>query len=329
MRPGRQASRGRGRRTLVRSGLAAVAAATLAACGGDAEPPEQGASGGPLPTDPGNFEGRVYERNFVFAAVDGDAVFIVPWMTLATETPDTILREAHAWLSRGGVWDGFFAEQWATPLEQEATLLVPHGGLSLLVREGGAIDGLVFEEGPRSLEIIMDQIGASWTDARGGSFEVLSASAYLADQRIDGMVLDVARAFVTGGDMGGDWAFLLSGDSAQFVLAGDGEHGGEAEPLYRGWGDLGEDELVWPEVRIEWRRTEAFPPARRDVPVEWRVWSADGSVEGELEAVSAEIRAGEGPGPLLPVRALYEVVGEIRSPEGAFPVRGVLVHERR
>jgi hypothetical protein len=306
-----------------------LVAASVAACSGSAEPPEQSESSGPQPADPGNFEGRVYERNFVFAAMDGDSVFIVPWMMLATETPDTILREAHAWLSRGGVWDGFYAERWATPLEQEATLLVPYRGLSLLVREGGAIDGLVFEEGPRSLEIILDQIGASWTDARGGSFEVLNGSAYLADRRIDGMILDVARASAAGESTGGDWAFLLSGDSAQFVLAGDEEHGGEVEPLYRGWGDLGEDELVWPEVRVEWQRTEAFPPARRDVPVEWRVWSADESLEGELEAVSAEIRAGEGPGPLLPVRALYEVIGEIRSTEGSFPVHGVLVHERR
>lgn len=310
-------------------GIWMLVAALMAACGGSAEPPEQSESGGPQPAVPGNFEGRVYERNFVFAAMDGDSVFIVPWMMLATETPDTILREAHAWLSRGGVWDGFYAERWATPLDQEPTLLVPYRGLSLLVREGGAIDGLVFEEGPRSLEIILDQIGASWTDSRGGSFEVLTGSAYLADQRIDGMILDVARASVAGKSTGGNWAFLLSGDSAQFVLAGAEEHGGEVEPLYRGWGDMGEDELVWPEVRVEWRRTEAFPPARRDVPVEWRVWSADGSLEGDLEAVSAEIREGEGPGPLLPVRALYEVIGEIRSPEGSFPVHGLLVHERR
>jgi hypothetical protein len=304
-------------------------AAVFAACSGDAPPPSQGAAGAAQPADSGNFEGRVYERNFVFAAVDDDSVFIVPWMMLATEAPDAIEREAHAWLSRGGVWDGFYTERWSTPVDQDPTQLVPHGGLSLLVREGGVIDGIVFEDGRRELEIILDQVGASWTDARGGAFEVLSGSAYLAAQRIDGMVLDVARASGTGQPTGGDWAFLLSGDSAQFVLAADAEHGGEAEPLYRGWGDLGERELAWPEVRLEWRRTEAFPPARRDVPVEWRVWSADESVSGQLEAVSAEIRAGEGPGPLLPVRALYEVIGELRDATGVYPVHGVLVHERR
>ena len=315
------------RRRLVTATLAVAAAA---ACSGDAPPPQQGDVGGPQPADTGNFEGRIYERNFVFAAVDGDSVFIVPWMMLATETPEAIQRDAHAWLSRGGVWDGFYAESWETSLDQDPTQLQPHEGFSLLVREGGAIDGIVFQEGRRELEIIMDQVGASWTDARGGSFEVLTGSAYLSAQRIDGMLLDVARASVTGTPTGGDWAFLLSGDSAHFVLAADSEHGGEAEPLYRGWGDLeDDDELVWPEVRVEWARTEAFPPARRDVPVEWRVLSGDESVSGELEAVSAEIRAGEGPGPLLPVRALYEVIGELRDSGDVYPVRGVLVHERR
>jgi hypothetical protein len=309
--------------------LFAAAVAGLAACGGDAELPDEGRVDSGLLPDSGNFEGRIYERDFVFAAVDGDSVFIVPWMMLATETPDTVEREAHAWLSRGGVWDAFYDERWATPVDQEPTLLLPHGGLSLLVREGGVIDGLVFHEGPRSLEIILDQVGASWTDARGGSFEVLTGAAYLADQRIDGMILDVTRGSVTGRPTGGDWAFLLSGDSAQFVLAADEEHGRDAEPLYRGWGDLGEEEVAWPEVRVDWRRTEAFPPARRDVPVEWTISSADGSVQGELQAVSAEIRAGEGPGPLLPVRALYEVTGELRGANGSWPVHGVLVHERR
>jgi hypothetical protein len=309
--------------------LVAAVLGVGAACAGDAEVPDQGDADSALQPDSGNFEGRVYERNFVFAAVDGDSVFIVPWMMFATETPDSVEREAHAWLSRGGVWDGFYDERWATPPDQEPTLLLPHDGLSMLVREGGVIDGLVFHEGPRSLEIILEQVGASWTDARGGSFEVLTGAAYLADQRIDGMILDVSRGSVTGRPTGGDWAFLLSGDSAQFVLAADEEHGGEVEPLYRGWGDLGEDEVVWPEVRVDWRRTEAFPPARRDVPVEWTVWSSDESVQGELEAVSAEIRAGEGPGPLLPVRALYEVTGELRDADGAWPVHGVLVHQRR
>lgn len=303
--------------------------AVASACGAPEPPPEAGPEAGQSADADGHFTRRVYERSFVFVSLDGDSVFIASWMMQTVEFPDSVMREAHAWLARGGVWEAFYAERWWTPPTRAPGRILPHRGLRLLVRDGDAIDGILFEEGPRNLDLILGEVQASWTDARGGSFEVLEGAAYLSDQRMDGMILDVSRASAGVTPPGGDWAFLLSGDSARFVLAADSEYGSEAEPLYRGWGDLGDMDLLWPEVRVDWSRTEAFPPARRDIPVAWRVWSSDGQVEGELEAVSAEILAGEGPGPLLPVRALYEVVGEISTSEGIFPVRGILVHERR
>jgi len=272
---------------------------------------------------------RSFERNFVFASLEGDSVFIVPWLLSWREMPDSVTREAQAWLGRGGVWDRFYAERWNTPRTRASNRLLPHRGFGLLVRDEGAIDGIVFEDPPRSLEIILGEGRAPWTGARGGSFQVLTGSAYLADQRVDGMVLDMARAAAGDEPPGGDWAFLLSGDSIHFVLAADIEHGGEAEPLYRGWADRQDDDMQWPEIRMEWRRTEAFPPARRDIPVEWEVRSTDGSIAGSLEAVSAEMQPGEGPGPLLPVRALLEVVGTISTRDGDFPVHGIVVHQRR
>lgn len=311
--------------------LAALASlvAGLTGCGGPGEVDDGGETGSPVPAAEGNFPGRVYERNLVFASMEDDSVFIVPWMLETVEGADSVRREARAWLTRGGVWDGFFSEQWWTPPTRNPSRIVPYGGMGLLVRDGDVIDGVLFEQVPRTLEIILDEVGAVWTGARGGSFAVLTGAAYLADQRIDGMVLDMTRASAAGGPAGGDWAFLLSGDSAQFVFAADAEHGSEPEPLYRGWGNFSEDDAQWPEVQVEWRRTEAFPPARRDVPVEWSLVSDDGAVEGELTAVSAEIQAGEGPGPLLPVQALYEVEGEVTSGGRRWAVRGILVHERR
>ena len=308
---------------------AVALSALVGACGAPEEAPAPGSDAAGTPPDSGNFETRVYERNFVFASLEGDSVFIVPWMMRTMESPDTTTREARGWLARGGVWDAFYAERWGTPPTREAARILPHAGLRLLVRDGDAIDGILFEEGPRSLELILGQAASTWTGARGGTFQVLTGAAYLADQRMEGMVLDMTRAGVAPDLPGGDWAFLLSGDSAHFVLAADVEYGGDVEPAYRGWGAFGEDHAQWPEVRVDWRRTEAFPPARRDVPVEWRIRAADQGVDGELQAVSAEIQAGEGPGPLLPVRAVFEVVGEVTTDDGTFPVRGILVHERR
>jgi hypothetical protein len=303
--------------------------AVVTACADIEQAAPPGSIEGARTEEDGDSTRRVYERNLVFASLEGDSLFIVPWMMRTAAGSDWVVRSAWAWLARGGVWAPFYAEHWRTPPTREPSRILPHEGMRLLVRDGDGIDGLIFEEGQRALEIILGDVVASWTGPKGGSYEVLTGSAYLVDQRVDGVVLHMARASVGARPPGGDWAFLLSGDSARFVLVADAEYGGEVAPLYRGWGEHGGVEMQWAEVRVDWRRTEAFPPARRDVPVAWRVWSSDEMVEGELEAVSAELQPGTGPGPLLPVRGLFEVVGELSTVEGTFPVRGIVVHERR
>lgn len=310
-------------------GIGIVLLIAASACGRPEPAPPSGTGGDPSPETDGNFTRHTYERNFVFISLESDSLFLVPWLMKTIETPDTVTRTARAWLARGGVWEGFYSERWLTGPTRSPGQVLPQGSLRLLVRDGNAIDGILFEEGPRSLELILGDVEASWTGARGGAFELLEAAAYIADRRVDGLVLDMARAAAGETPPGGDWALLLSGDSAVFVFAADDEYGGEVEPIYRGWASPENDDLQWPEARVDWRRTEAFPPARRDVPVEWRIWTVDGLVEGELQAVSAEMQSGEGPGPLLPVHALFEVAGEISTVEGTFVVRGLLVHERR
>lgn len=272
---------------------------------------------------------RTYERNFVFARATGDSIFLVPWLLHTRATPDSVKRQASGWLARDGAWDAFYQVAWETPPTRAPARTLPHGDFSFVVREGDAIDGIVFQQGARSLELVLGEVTAHWVGPRGEAFELLDGAAYLSDQRFEGTVLDMSRAAGESTAPGGDWAFLLSGDSAHFVLAADGEHGGEGEPLYRGWADVEDAQLQWPELRVDWRETQAFPPARRDVPVAWRIWSTDGLIEAELRARSSEIQAGSGPGPLLPVRALIEVVGEVSTVEGTFEVHGLLVHERR
>ena len=113
------------------------------------------------------------------------------------------------------------------------------------------------------------------------------------------------------------------------ILAADIEHGLESEPVYRAWVQRGTEDLLWPEVRVSWSDRQAFPPARRDVPIGWTITSDDGTLAGTLESVTSELEVGEGPGPLLPVRALIEVQGVFSADGGDFPVRGLLLHQRR
>ncbi len=310
--------------------LGLAAALLLPACGGSAPAPPASDEGQRPPTPGSSAATGTYERSFVFASEDGDSVFLVPWLTEAVQWPDTVARRATGWLARGGTWEQFFDERWATQSTRTPARVLPFGALTFVVREGDAIDGILFEEGPRSLELVLGDVTASWVGSRGETVELSEGVAYLLDQRVDGAVLDMTRATARQGEApGGDWAFLVSGDSARFVLSAQSEHGGENEPTYQGWADLGDATLQWPEIRVDWWDRQAFPPARRDVPVAWRVWTSDGLLEGELSTVSSEIRAGNGPGPLLPVRALYQVAGQLSTVAGRFDVHGLLVHERR
>jgi hypothetical protein len=301
----------------------------LVACGpAEPEPPTQ-SGGSPVDAAESASSLPTYERSFAFAGFAGDSVILVPWLMRNFAGPDSVVREARGWLGRRGTWDAFYAERWTTPPTRAPSRILPNGNLRLLVQHDDFIDGIVFTDGARRLELALGNVRSTWGGPRGESIELFEGVGYVANQRVEGAIVHMARASAGGSQPGGDWALLVSGDSLQVVLAADVEHGGEAEPVYRAYANDGGAERVWTEARLAWTTTEAFPPARRDIPVEWRITAEDGSLGGELERVSADIQAGSGPGPLLPVRALYEVEGTVRLTGRAYPVRGLLLHERR
>jgi hypothetical protein len=299
------------------------------ACGGtDADMATSGEAGEET-TTPEAASHRVHERGFVFVSEVGDSLLMVPWLLRAETGPDSVQREARGWFARGGTWEPFYSEQWRTAPTRTPDRILPHGDFSLVVRDGDLVDGLVFQDGPRSLEVVMGEVLATWVGPTGETMDVMEGATYLSDERIDGLVMDIARSWTLGDPGAGDWAFLISGDSLRMVLAADIEHGLEREPVYRAWVQRGTEELLWPEVRVSWSDRQGFPPARRDVPTGWTIGSDDGTLSGSLESVTSELEAGEGPGPLLPVRALIEVRGVFSADGGRFPVRGLVLHQRR
>jgi hypothetical protein len=275
------------------------------------------------------FPGRSYERNFVFATVTGDSLLLVPWLFETTTQPGRVVREARGWMERSGTWDAFFAERWETPPTRIPARILPYGSLRLVVREGSAVDGIIFDEGTRNLELALGRVLIEWSGPRGEVFQLLDGSLYLGDRRLDGIVLHMARGSSADSPRAGDWAFLVSGDSLQLVLQGESEHQGEPLPTYRGWARLDSESLQWSTLAVDWVETNAFQPARRDVPVSWSISSTEGDLRGVLEVRSADVRAGQGSGPVLPVQAFFEVEGTVTIEERTFPVRGLFRHERR
>ena len=313
---------------LVRALSALALAASISACSGPTpEGAEEQAVGAEEPAA-GNFRERIYERNFVFTTLAGDTAFMVPWLTSARVIPGGVDRAARGWLARGESWEGFLDARWETPPTRVPGRLLPHGSFRVLVGEGNAILSLLYEEGARELELTLDSPLMEWVDQRGHTFRLLEGSVYLADRQVAGMALDMTRVRDSDQPDPGDWAFLVSGDSLQVVLESPASDEPGAPGAYRGWARLDFRDVPFDALTVEWGEVRAFQPARQDVPVAWTVTSASGDLEGVLEVRTAQIQAGEGDGPVLPVDALFEVSGTMSIEGSAYPVRGLFRHVR-
>jgi len=315
--------------TASRAGVVLTLLTLAAACGDAADAPTPEREGESASSTADAMPGRIYEHGFVFMAEAGDSVLLVPWLMRTLATPDSTLRDARGWLGRAGAWEAFYGERWATPPTRTPGRILPHGDLSIVVRDGDLVDGLLFGDGPRNLEVAMGEVLAAWIGPTGETLDLMEGAAYLSDRRVDGLVVEMSRSWREAGPAAGDWLFVASGDSVRFVMIGDREHGLDEEPVYRGWAQRGQQDIFWPEVSLSWTARQSFPPARRDVPTEWTISSEDGSVSGTLTSRTSAIEAGDGEGPLLPVLALVEVEGTISADGARFPVRGLLVHQRR
>ncbi len=302
--------------------LALVAAIGLGCDVPETAPADSPEAPGATPP-PGNFRGRIYERNFVFTTLGGDSALLVPWFIGARTRPGGVDRRARGWLLRGSTWEAFYDESWGTPPTRAPWRILPFRGLRLIVGAGDAVEGVIFSEGSRQLDLELASPLIEWAGARGQTFRVLEAAVYLADQRIEGAALDMSRARRVEDGAPRDWAFLTSGDSLQVVLESSDVTSPEGTGTYRGWARLDFRDLQWPSLTVAWAEVRAFQPSRQDVPVSWTISSEDAGVAGGLQVESAQILAGEGDGPLLPVDALFMVSGTLSVDGASYPVRGL------
>lgn len=128
-----------------------------------------------------------------------------------------------------------------------------------------------------------------------------------------------------------DWVVLLAGGEPVLFLE-------ELPPLgtelsrpgrHRGWSALRDPDSLWPVVEMAWPEVGAFERARRDIPATWSA-SAPGpdGFEAQWSVTGSWLEAGEGEGPLLPVRAFFEVEGFVRFGDDSVGVRGLVRHSQ-
>ncbi|GMR13228.1 MAG: hypothetical protein BMS9Abin29_1432 [Gemmatimonadota bacterium] len=295
-------------------------------CGPDRSSIRDEAGVEPADTAPDqDFEARVYERNIVFMTTGQDSAIIVPWFFTARAHPGGVSREVRGWLARSGEWEPFFQDRWEGPPTRAPFRILPRAAMRLLVGKGDALEAILYEEGSRQLDILLNEPVADWSGTRGEVFRVNGGSMLLGGQPADGLLLDVIRAHRPADVPSGGWIFLEGGPSVTIVLEAPVGIPPGSTP-YLGWARLGGRELRWPRIKVEWTETRSFERARRDVPVEWSIVSDDGALGGILTTVALLLTAGEGAGPILPVDGLFQVRGTLTIDGDSYDVRGFLRH---
>jgi hypothetical protein len=302
----------------------------LAACAEEAPSPDLATETPSVSATPTQGTGppRRYQRHIVFVGVRSDTLLAAAWLIDAAAHASGVDRTARAFLLRGSEWDTFLDERWSTEPTRVAWRIVPRGPLRMTVREGGALERMIHSAAPRELEMAFGDNLMDWTGRRGESVRLLTGGLDVGDAHEPGYVLDLSRAADPDVPPGGDWAFLVSGDSLQVVLHASDPSLGAAGNLFQAWARLDFRELREPALRIEWAESRTFERARRDVPAAWRLDEASGRWQGRLEVTSSLLRAGEGDQPQLPVDAIFAVRGTLTLEGADYPVQGIFRHTR-
>jgi hypothetical protein len=320
--------------SLFRNGLLlltlALALAGVAGCTPSREPaPDTGSQEEAARAPDRNFHGRSYERNLVFLATGSDSTLIVPWLFAARTWPGGVDRRVQGWLARSETWDRFMDDIWEAPPTRVPWRILPRGPTRLILGLDEALERVVYREGPRHLEVAFGALLVEWTGPRAQTFRIQEGAARLSELRMDGLVLDMSRAWTAEDEPPGGWGFLVSGDSLQVVMedasSGSGPEGGR----WSLWTRVGLEELRWDGVQLVWSERLAYEAARRDVPGAWLIRDPGREISGSLASAASFLAAGEGEGPLLPVEGLYQVTGVLALAGRSYPVRGLIRHLQR
>ena len=307
--------------------LAAVAAILCASCGGGTDESPPGSEGDRvapegIPAADAVPPGTTYQRTIVFAETSGDSALLVPWHFENRVEADAVHRSVRGWLRRAGQWRLFMEDDWTTDPTRAPWRIVPRVSARLIMGPGDALEEIYYREGVADLSLRLGGTVAEWSGQRGAFYRILEGSVRLADVETEGLVLDAFG--VRGEDSDAELWLLTGGDRMQLVLANPGGTG-----HLRAWARRDTLELFWPEVDATWEEARSFERARRDVPVLWRVESGDGRLTGTIEAVSSHLQVLGGDGAILPVRAVYEVAGQIAVDDEVVAVRGFVHHFQR
>ena len=267
-----------------------------------------------------------FERAFVFLSNRQDSVLSAGWMADAASRPDGVERISRGVVTLAGTGQVFYRAASTTPPSEVPWRLLPDTAMRLLVGESDRVEQLVFETATPPVALRMGDLLNEWTTGIGAVMGLLNAEVEVGGRTFGGRILDVTHSWREGDNPPpGDWMLLTSGDTLALVMHAMGP----GSEQYQVWGRQGLQTIGWPEATVTWGAVQAYDRARRDVPVSWSISVEDGDLSALLELRSADLEAGTGDGPLLPVDGFLEVGGRLVLRGAEYAVRGLIRHTQR
>lgn len=283
----------------------------------DTEPRPEGES----TPDP---EDRRFLREIAFVGPSPDSAISVAWRFETRQRGDETDRHAEGVLTRGGAWETFFSDTTPLPADVSPWLVVPRGPFSVIASDAGDVETLAFSDPPRELETVLGPTRAEWSGSRGEVYRLLEGSIGLADESLDGWILEMTRSWTGVSESDTDWMFLVSEDGPEVVIDGPGPASAEEMGLMRAWVRIDFRELRWSELTVTWPEVRALVAARRDIPRAWDFATPDSAFVGSVRALSEWAEALDSESPMPPIRGLYRVVGEVEVNGERFEVFGLV-----
>ncbi len=267
-----------------------------------------------------------FERSFVFLSNRQDSVLSAGWMADAASRPDGVDRISRGVVTLAGTGQVFYRATAVTSPSAVPWRLLPDTAMRILVGESDRVEQLIFEKAAPPVAFRLGDLLNEWTTGFGAVMRLLDAEVEVGGRTFTGRLLDVTHSWrESTNPPPGDWMLLTSGDSLALVMHAMGP----GSEQYQVWGRQGLQTIGWPEATVTWGAVQAYDRARRDVPVSWSISSDTGDLSALLELRRADLEAGIGDGPLLPVDGFLEVGGRLVLRGAEYAVRGLIRHTQR
>ena len=289
---------------------------------------------------PPPFLGQRFHRTLLFLSADEGTPVAALWTFQQEVVLEGIFRTRTGYLSGEEQWEELVRDQRITPHQRFPWRILPGGGIRIQMDEGEEITQIAFDLPTRQLSATRGRLLGDWSPDPDRTLRLFQSTLILPTREVRGYLLDSGW---TGADPDipapSDWALLIPQGSNPVVLVQeDSEHPPEGEAsTWVAWSPGGGTPREWAPISVRWTDVSPVERARRNAPEGWLMQTPETKtqtpwLEASLRRRSVFMDILDGPGPVFPIRGLYQIQGTLQtesSPRGRpQPVWGFLRHRQ-